>query len=299
MRGAQRQGRRRRKRKARAWAEDPDLGGIRGAGSLHRDIEEGAVRRDREVERRASERQARLEQEMLRFVLIERRGRGPGEDKQPAVRFVERDGDRLGDVEAAGPPTQFWRVDRCGKGRRVDDHVEREQLEDAVRRALGVVAAALVVEDRNLLGRTFAPRETEFENVGLRVLRLNERVDRGDAGDVEGLLVRDQDVVPAAVDGRSGAQDHQPVLAVRVRVLADLQSAHDASPVQALVMQPDLLAEEPLLVGEVPLHQELAGEIMVADKRARLAVFATSGEIGVTVHRSFLLPRVMRCAARD
>src|SRR6185437_14763101 len=142
----------------------------------------------------------------------------------------------------------------------------------------------------NLLGRAFAPRETEFENVSLRVLRLNKRVDRGHARDVEGLLVRDEDVVTAAVDGRSGAQDHQPVLAVRVRVLADLQSAHDASPMQALVMQPDLLAEEPLLVGEVPLHQQLAGEIVVSGQGARLAILARPGEIGVPVHRTLLLP---------
>src|SRR5271166_2935581 len=72
-------------------------------------------------------------------------------------------------------------------------------------------------------------------------------------------------------------------------MLADLEPADDPGPVMSLVMQADLLAEEPLFVGEVPFDQQLAGEIVVAGERARFAVLASS-EIGMAVHRSLLLP---------
>ena len=54
-------------------------------------------------------------------------------------------------------------------------------------------------------------------------------------------------------------------------MLPEAQPAHHAEAVEPLMVQPELLDEVALLVGEIALHQELSGEVVVASERGGLA----------------------------
>ena len=104
--------------------------------------------------------------------------------------------------------------------RRIDQHIEAVRLQDPVRGAGGVVAAAFVVEDGHILGRALAVAGDDLERVQRAVGRL---VEHGRVlGDVEDLLLRDEDLVTAAVERTARLDDHEARAAIDARVLVDL-----------------------------------------------------------------------------
>ena len=75
---------------------------------------------------------------------------------EPCSQAAQEDG--AGD---AAPGSSFWQP----RQRRIDDHVERVGLEDPVGRAAVVVAAAIVVEHRHVLGRALDEAHADAERV--------------------------------------------------------------------------------------------------------------------------------------
>ena len=142
------------------------------------------------------------------------------------------------------PRTRRGPVHTSARGRRVDHHVDLVRLEDPVGQAARVVAAALVVEHRDRFGAALAVAEADLE-VCARRRRSASRAPAtaGEQAEVEALLVAHDDLVPAAVDRGARLDADEPVAAARVRVLHDLEAAHDAPAVQALVVVAQLVDE--------------------------------------------------------
>ena len=140
-----------------------------------------------------------------------------------------------------------------------------------------VVAAALVEQHRDLFGRAFAIADAEFEPVILLVVtRFLQRLEFRELLEHEDFLVDHQEFMAAAVDRGSGLQNDHTVAAGRVGMLDDLEPAHHADSVKPLVMLANILAKIELLVGEIAFDQQLAGEVVVPDKRPRLAFLAAA-----------------------
>jgi hypothetical protein len=159
-----------------------------------------------------------------------------------------------------------------GPERRIDEDVETVRLENAVGRALGVVAAALVVEDRHLLGGTLAVAHAELQHVQSVV--VGQRLDGGQTGDIDDFLGGDQDLVAAAIERRARLDHHVALAALGRRMLLDPEPTHDAGAVQPRVVMAHLFGVIVGLGRELGDAHHLPGEEVVAHERVELALRA-------------------------
>ena len=252
------------------------------------DIDRAAVRRDRERHRRATKACGGTERQRVRIELVERAGIVGVGDEQPPLGLVMRDVARVRDQRRRLPVEARMRrdADRIG---RVDLDLERKALEDAVRRAGGIVAAAIVEQYRNVLDRTFAIGEAEAQVVGFVIRLVDQRLDRREIRQRDHFGFDHQNVLAAAIDRAAGLQHHQAIAAGRVRMLHEIEPADDAGAMQPLVMQPKFLADIGLLVGEVALHQQLSGEVVVAHGMARFAIVAAERSLAGGIVLAFMM----------
>ena len=162
-----------------------------------------------------------------------------GQDVQAMRGVVQGDPGRAGQGDRV-LPAQARLVRPMAGWLRVDEDVEFEGLADAVGRAGGVVAAAVVVQDGDVLGRALAVAEADLEGVGHPVpASVAVRGQHGHGrylAQVEGGLLGDEDFVAAAVDRCSRLDDQVAVLAGGVGVLDDAQAADRPGPVQTLMV---------------------------------------------------------------
>jgi hypothetical protein len=162
----------------------------------------------------------------------------------------------------------------------VDDHAELVAVDDPVGAAAGVVAAAVVVHRGDVLGGALPVADAQLHgvlpgpcfggNVAAGPLLLDQVAEGHHLG------MGHDDLVAAAIERVARLDDDELVAAVGVGVLVDVQTADDAGPVQVAVMAAVLAEEVRLLVGEVALEQQLAGEVRVA------------GELGGPAARAFV-----------
>ena len=114
------------------------------------------------------------------------------------------------------------------------------------------------------------------------------------------FVLADDDLVTAAVERSSGIDADESVGTTRRLVLLHLQPAHHTPSVQPPIVMTQLVDQVLLLVGEVALQQQLAGEEIVASERSDVArcvaaAAATGRMILVHLGLSFLTPAPPWC----
>jgi len=105
---------------------------------------------------------------------------------------------------------------------------------------------------------------------------LSEFLVRVELRNVDAFPAFDEDVVSAAVDGQAGLNADEAIAAVGILVLHHLKPADDALAVKTLLVHQVLLHVVQLLVLEVALDQQLAGEVVIAGKGSVETLAATA-----------------------
>ena len=146
------------------------------------------------------------------------------------IGLVERDKGGVRDADRSMPGKA--RVAQSRRRRRpIDIDLDCEGFEDAVGRALRVVTAALLIKNRNVLGRTFAIRDAEFETVlGGVVGIVFERLDRRKLVEDQSFGHGHENVVAAAVDRAARLEDDEAIAARFARMRDNAQPASDPVP---------------------------------------------------------------------
>ena len=195
--------------------------------------------------------------------LIDGGGIVRGQNIQSMRRIVQHSRSRVGHGDGV-LPAKFRRVQGVRLVRRIDHDADFVRLENTIGRALGIVTAAIVVEHRNIFSRAFAKAHADLQPMRVLVVVALQRFDFRKARNVDALFFGDDDVMAAAIDRRSGLHADKAVAASFVGMRLDFQTADDAPAVQQLLVVAQLFHVETGFIGEIPLDQELAGEIIVA-----------------------------------
>src|SRR6185312_6749553 len=103
------------------------------------------------------------------------------------------------------------------------------------------------------------------------VVLLDERFDRIELGEIDTVFFGKIDIVSAAIESEAGLDADEASASGRRFVLRDLEAAHHAPAVQALLLQAHFIDIVSLFLTEIPLHEQLAGEVVVTRERAYFA----------------------------
>jgi hypothetical protein len=193
-----------------------------------------------------------------------------GHDIQTMRRIVQHGRCRVRDADRVFP-AEFRRMKRLRWFRRIENDADFIRLENAVGRAPGVVAAAIVVEHRNVLGGTFAEARADLQRVRILVVVAFQRFDFRKSRDVDALFCGGDNVMAAAIHGRTGLDADKAIAAVFVGMRFNFETADHSRAMQELLVVAQLFHMEMRFVREIPLHQQLAGEVVVARERAVVA----------------------------
>ena len=157
---------------------------------------------------------------------------------------------------------------------RIDNYVEGVGFEDAVGRAAVVVAAAVVIEHRHVLGRALEEAHTNAKGMQPRGVLLCKVRHFAMAEKVEDLLLGHKDIVAAAIHRGARLHHHVARAAACVRVRRHVEPAHHAPSVQPCLMQAEFLGVIARLRDEVGCAHHLAGEVVVLHEWLEGAGFA-------------------------
>ena len=151
-------------------------------------------------------------------------------------------------------PHQLGPLGQVRRGRRIHDDIDVVRLQDAVRCALGIVAAALVVEYGDLFRRAFPVPQAYLQDMAPLILLLYKRLDRLQTGDVKAFLIAYHNLMPTAVNGSPRLDADKAISAGDLGVRRDFEPADNSPAVQALMVMAQFLDVIPLLVAEVALQ---------------------------------------------
>ena len=83
---------------------------------------------------------------------------------------------------------------------RINHYVDLVRLQHTIGSALGIITAAVVVEHGNGLGRALAVTDANLQSVRSRIVFLDQRLNGLKLRQVNAVLLRYQNVMPAAIN---------------------------------------------------------------------------------------------------
>jgi hypothetical protein len=166
-------------------------------------------------------------------------------------------------------------VKRRGLAFGIEDNTKLPGLQDTVGRALRVIAAALVVEDRNFFRRTLTKANTDLQLVLFSVTLSLKRLNLRQGKQIETFLFTNDNVVATAIHREAGLDADKTISTSLGRMRFYFKSADHAPAVQQLLVVTQLFHVKTAFVGEIALDQELAREIVIPGERTITASRAT------------------------